>query len=169
MVPSDLFLKGMNLVHRVVLKASGGRLGWKAMKMPVLELTTTGRKRRCGWFDAVAARYAARLNTVTELVVTKLDVLSHFDTIPICIAYEYEGERYEDFPPHQTIFNKCRPVFEELPGWREDIRSARRVDDLPKEARALLERFEELSGAPVSWASVGPGREEIVPMHEGIA
>jgi len=141
-----------------VLVEAGGEYG-----------TTTGRKRRCGWFDAVAARYAARINTLTELVVTKLDVLSHFDKIPICVAYEYEGEHYEDFPPHQTIFNKCRPVFEELPGWREDLRSARRMEDLPKEARALLERFEELSGAPVSWASVGPGREEIVPMHEGAA
>ena len=141
-----------------VLVEAGGEYG-----------TTTGRKRRCGWFDAVAARYAARINTLTELVVTKLDVLSHFDAIPICVAYDYEGERYEDFPPHQTIFNKCKPVFEVLPGWREDLRSARRMEDLPKEARALLERFEELSGAPVSWASVGPGREEIVPMHEGVA
>ena len=141
-----------------VLVEAGGEYG-----------TTTGRKRRCGWFDAVAARYAARINTVTELVVTKLDVLSNFDVIPVCSAYEYEGERYEDFPPHQTIFNKCRPVFEELPGWREDLRSARRIEELPKEARALLERFEELSGAPVSWVSVGPGREEIVPMHEALA
>jgi adenylosuccinate synthase len=141
-----------------VLVEAGGEYG-----------TTTGRKRRCGWFDAVAARYAARLNTVTELVVTKLDVLSHFDTIPVCVAYEYEGERYEDFPPHQTIFNKCKPVFEEWPGWRDDLRAARRMEELPKEARALLERFEELSGAPVSWASVGPGRDEIVPLHGAVA
>jgi adenylosuccinate synthase len=128
--------------------------------------TTTGRKRRCGWFDSVAARYATRINTVTELVVTKLDVLSEFDTIPICVAYEYEGERYEDFPPNQTIFNKCRPVYENLQGWREDISSARTVEDLPKEARAFLERIEELSGAPVSWVSVGPSRDEIVRMQE---
>src|ERR671915_3853 len=77
--------------------------------------TTTGRKRRCGWFDAVVARYAARLNTLTELVITKLDVLSHFDSIKVCVAYEFEGRRYEEFPPIQTIFNKCAPVFEELP------------------------------------------------------
>ncbi|HEX2058490.1 MAG TPA: adenylosuccinate synthase [Actinomycetota bacterium] len=127
--------------------------------------TTTGRKRRCGWFDAVAARYAARLNTLTELVITKLDVLSQFDTIPVCVAYEYEGERYEEFPPHQTIFNKCRPIFEELPGWRDDLTAARSVDDLPKEARAYLEALESLTRVPVSYASVGPGREQMVALR----
>ena len=124
--------------------------------------TTTGRKRRCGWFDAVAGRYAARLNTLTELVITKLDVLSQFDTIKVCVAYEFEGTRYDDFPPNQTIFNKCRPVFEEFKGWRDDISGAKAVDDLPKEARAYLEAIEGLVGAPVSWASVGPGRDQIV-------
>jgi adenylosuccinate synthase len=127
--------------------------------------TTTGRKRRCGWFDAVAARYAARLNTLTELVVTKLDVLSQFDTIKVCVAYEYEGERYEEFPPHQTIFNKCRPIFEELPGWRDDLTAARSLDDLPKEARAYLEALESLARVPVSYASVGPGRDQMVPLR----
>ncbi|MGI8407579.1 MAG: adenylosuccinate synthase [Actinomycetota bacterium] len=124
--------------------------------------TTTGRKRRCGWFDAVAGRYAARLNTLTELVVTKLDVLSAFDRIKICVAYEFEGERYEDFPPNQTIFNKCKPVYEEWPGWRDSIAAARRLEDLPKEARAYLEAIEGCVGTPVSWASVGPQRDEIV-------
>ncbi|HYO60416.1 MAG TPA: adenylosuccinate synthase [Actinomycetota bacterium] len=128
--------------------------------------TTTGRKRRCGWFDAVAARYAARLNTLTELVVTKLDVLSEFDSIKVCVAYEYEGERYEEFPPHQTIFNKCRPIFEELPGWRDDLTAARSVDDLPKEARSYLEALESLTRVPVSYASVGPGRDQMVPLRE---
>ena len=128
--------------------------------------TTTGRKRRCGWFDAVAGRYAARLNTLTELVITKLDVLSAFSTIKVCVAYEYEGERYEEFPPNQTIFNKCRPVFEELPGWNEDLGAARTVDDLPKEARAYLEAIETLMRTPVSWASVGPGRDQIVRMQD---
>jgi adenylosuccinate synthase len=131
--------------------------------------TTTGRKRRCGWFDAVAARYAARLNTLTELVVTKLDVLSAFPSIPICVGYEYEGERYEDFPPNQTIFNKCKPVFEEFKGWSEDITGAREVDDLPEAARAYLTAIEELTSTPVSWASVGPGRDEIVKISEGRA
>ncbi|HEX2295431.1 MAG TPA: adenylosuccinate synthase [Actinomycetota bacterium] len=129
--------------------------------------TTTGRKRRCGWFDAVAARYAARLNTLTELVITKLDVLSQFDTIKVCVAYEYEDERYEEFPPHQTIFNKCAPIFEELPGWRDVLTSARSLEDLPKEARAYLEALEALSRVPVSYASVGPGRDQMVPLTEG--
>jgi adenylosuccinate synthase len=127
--------------------------------------TTTGRKRRCGWFDAVAARYAARLNTLTELVLTKLDVLSHFETIRVCVAYEYEGERYEDFPPNQTIFNKCRALYEEVPGWSEDISSARSSDDLPKEARSFIERIEDLTGTRISWVSVGPARDEIVRME----
>ncbi len=128
--------------------------------------TTTGRKRRCGWFDAVAARYAARLNTLTELVITKLDVLSQFESVKVCVAYEYEGERYEEFPPHQTIFNKCRPIFEELPGWRDDLTHARALDDLPKEARSYLEALESLAGVPVSWASVGPERDQIVALRE---
>lgn len=138
-----------------ILVESGGEYG-----------TTTGRKRRCGWFDAVAARYAARLNTLTELVVTKLDVLSEFETIKVCVAYDYEGDRYEEFPPHQTIFNKCRPVFEEFPGWREDISGCRSLEDLPKNARGYLEAMERLVGTPISWASVGPGREAVVKVAE---
>jgi adenylosuccinate synthase len=124
--------------------------------------TTTGRKRRCGWFDAVAARYAARLNTLTELVVTKLDVLSRFKTIKVCTAYEYEGERYEEFPPNQTIFNKCRAVYEEVQGWSQDITGVRTADDLPKEARAFVQLVEELTRTSVSWVSVGPGRHQVV-------
>jgi adenylosuccinate synthase len=127
---------------------------------------TTGRKRRCGWFDAVAARYAARLNTLTELVVTKLDVLSAFESIRVCVGYEFKGELYEDFPPNQTIFNKCVPVWEEFPGWTDSLREARVLDDLPKEARAYLESLEALAGVPVSWVSVGPGREEMVRVRE---
>ena len=128
--------------------------------------TTTGRKRRCGWFDAVAARYAARLNTLTELVITKLDVLSAFESIKVCVAYEYENERYDEFPPNQTIFNKCRPVFEELPGWNEDISGAREATELPKEARAYLDALEGLVGTPISWASVGPGRDEMARVQD---
>ena len=138
-----------------VLVEAGGEYG-----------TTTGRKRRCGWFDAVAARYAARLNTLTELVVTKLDVLSAFESIPVCVAYSYEGERFGNFPPHQTIFNKCTPIYEELPGWGDDITTARSLDDLPKEARAYLEAIEDLSRTPVSWASVGPARDETVQVRK---
>ncbi len=126
--------------------------------------TTTGRKRRCGWFDAVAGRYAARLNTLTELVVTKLDVLSQFSEIKVCVAYEYDGDRYEHFPPNQTIFNKCQPIYESLPGWSSDITGARGMDDLPKEARSYIETIENLVGVHASWVSVGPGRDEIVQM-----
>jgi adenylosuccinate synthase len=128
--------------------------------------TTTGRKRRCGWFDAVAARYAARLNTLTELVITKLDVLSAFDSLKVCVGYEFQGTVYEDFPPNQTIFNKCRPVWEEFPGWSEDLRRARVLDDLPKEARGYIESLESLAGVPISWVSVGPGRDEMVRIRE---
>ena len=127
--------------------------------------TTTGRKRRCGWFDAVVARYAARLNTLTEMVITKLDVFSHFETVKVCVAYEYDGERYDDFPPNQTIFNKCRPLYEELPGWPDDISGARTLDDLPKEGRAYLEFIEDVVRTPISWVSVGPGREQILKMR----
>ena len=126
--------------------------------------TTTGRKRRCGWFDAVAARYAARVNTLTELVVTKLDVLSQFDRIKVCVGYDFDGERFDRFPRNQTIFNKCDPVYEEFKGWGEDISNARTVEDLPKEARAYLEVLEDLVGVGISWASVGPRRDQIVPL-----
>ena len=138
-----------------VLVEAGGEYG-----------TTTGRKRRCGWFDAVAARYAARLNTLTELVVTKLDVLSQFERVKVCVAYEFEGTRYEDFPPNQTIFNKCTPIYEELEGWGTDITAARSAGDLPGPARAYVARLEELTRTPVSYASVGPDREQMVAYGE---
>ena len=128
--------------------------------------TTTGRKRRCGWFDAVAARYAARINTLTELVITKLDVLSQFERIPVCVAYSYEGETFDRFPRNQTIFNKCEPVFEEFEGWGDDITGARSIEDLPKEARAYIEAIEGLAGIPISWVSVGPGRDQIVHLKD---
>ncbi|MDQ4143571.1 MAG: adenylosuccinate synthase [Actinomycetota bacterium] len=130
--------------------------------------TTTGRKRRCGWFDAVAARYAARLNTLTELVVTKLDVLSEFSAIKVCVAYEFEGRRYDTFPPHQTVFNKCRPIYETLEGWSEDISNATDPSDLPAAAMAYLARLEELAQTPVKWASVGAGRDQMVRFPEGV-
>ena len=130
--------------------------------------TTTGRKRRCGWFDAVAARYAARLNTLTELVITKLDVLSHFEEVKVCVAYEYENRRYESFPPNQTVFNKCRPVYETLPGWSVDITQATDGSELPVEAKDYLLRLEELVRTPIKWASVGAGRAQMVHFPDGI-
>ncbi len=101
--------------------------------------------------------------------MTKLDVLAHFPAVKVCVAYEYEGDRYDSFPAHQTVFNRCRPVYRELPGWSEQIRSARSPADLPSEARSYLEAVEELLETPISWASVGPGRDESVPLREGQA
>lgn len=124
--------------------------------------TTTGRRRRCGWFDAVVGRYAARVSSLTEIFLTKLDVLSAFDSIKICVAYEFEGNRYEEFPPHQTIFHKANPIYEEVPGWRCEIGDARLWGDLPAEAQACVERIEELAGVPITQISVGPEATETV-------
>jgi adenylosuccinate synthase len=124
--------------------------------------TTTGRKRRCGWFDAVVGRYAARINSLTEVFLTKLDVLSAFDKVKVCVAYEHAGKRYESFPPHQTIFHKAVPVFEELEGWGADISRARSWTDLPGQARSYVERIESLMGVPVSQISVGAEATETV-------
>ena len=124
--------------------------------------TTTGRERRCGWFDAVIVRYAARLSSITEIFLTKLDVLSAFDRIKICVGYEFEGRRYDSFPPHQTIFHKAEPIYEELPSWWEEIGSARRWSDLPPQAQAYVERIEQLCGVPVTQISVGAEATETV-------
>jgi len=120
----------------------------------------TGRKRRCGWFDAVILRYAARVNGLTELFVTKLDVLSGFETVRVCTAYRAEGETFEDVPPHQSLFHKAEPVYEELEGWDEEIGATTSFDDLPAAARKYLERIQELVGVQVVVVSVGPGREQ---------
>ncbi len=121
--------------------------------------TTTGRPRRCGWLDAVLLRYAVRVNSLTELFVTKLDVLSGLQELQLCTAYRHEGEEYEDFPPHQTIFHKAEPVYETLPGWPDDLGTMTRYGDLPTEARAYLTRVAEAAGVPVRYVSVGPSRE----------
>jgi adenylosuccinate synthase len=123
---------------------------------------TTGRPRRCGWFDGVIARYAARINGVTSLVVTKLDVLDGFDTIKICTAYRYRGEIIRDFPASLKVLSECEPVYEEFPGWKQDISGIREYSDLPAEARQYLDRLEELAGAPVSMVSVGWDREDTI-------
>ncbi|MBA2528554.1 MAG: adenylosuccinate synthase [Euzebyales bacterium] len=122
--------------------------------------TTTGRRRRVGWFDAVLARYAARVNGLTEHFLTKLDVLSAFDTLRVCRAYRYQGDEYDRFPPHQSIFHHAEPVYEELPGWRDDLSGVTGFADLPKEAQAYVDRLEELAGVPIRWVSVGPARAQ---------
>ncbi len=124
--------------------------------------TTTGRPRRCGWLDGVLLRYAARLNGLTELFLTKIDVLSGLERLKVCLAYRHAGATYEDVPPHQTIVHKAEPVFEEVPGWTDDLQGARRLEDLPAAARRYVELVAELAGAPVRTISVGPSREHTV-------
>jgi len=127
--------------------------------------TTTGRERRCGWFDAVVGRYAVRVNGITDLVVTKLDILSGLDRLPICVAYEIDGQRVEEMPMSQTAFHHAVPIYEEMDGWWEDISKARVEADLPENARRYIARLEELCGTRVSVIGVGPGREENVIRH----
>jgi adenylosuccinate synthase len=121
--------------------------------------TTTGRQRRCGWYDAVIVRYAVAVNGLTDLVITKLDVLSELDTIKVCVAYEYDGQRHSNLPCHQTAFHHAKPIYEEVPGWREDITGCRRFRDLPKAARDYIGMLEDLAEVPVSIIAVGPSRE----------
>ncbi|HKD97582.1 MAG TPA: adenylosuccinate synthase [Micromonosporaceae bacterium] len=131
--------------------------------------TTTGRERRCGWFDALVGRYAVRVNGITDLFVTKLDVMSGMPKVPICVAYDVDGERYDDIPMTQTAFHHAKPIYEQMDGWWEDISKVRDFDDLPANARAYIRRIEELCGARVSVVGVGPGREENVVIHPLIA
>lgn len=122
--------------------------------------TTTGRRRRVGWFDAVLARYAGRVNGLTEHFLTKLDVLSDFATLKVCRAYRYQDTEFEHFPPHQTAFHHAAPIYEELAGWTEDITEVTRFADLPKNAQIYVERLDELIGVPIRWVSVGPARRQ---------
>ena len=126
--------------------------------------TTTGRKRRCGWFDAVLLRYAARLNGLSEIFLTKLDVLSGFPTIKVCTGYVAEGEAFEDFPPHQSLFHRAQPVYEELEGWDESLSEARSFGDLPAAARKYVDRLQDLAGVRIGVVSVGPAREQSLPV-----
>ena len=126
--------------------------------------TVTGRRRRCGWLDLVALRYANRINTFTKLFLTKMDILSAFDTIKVGIAYVSENERYDDFPSQQSVLYHCEPVYEELPGWKTDITSIRNYDDLPQEARSYIEYIQEAVGVPIGWVSVGPERSQLIEL-----
>jgi adenylosuccinate synthase len=120
--------------------------------------TVTGRRRRCGWLDGVALRYAVRINGITELALTKLDVLSNFDTLRIATAYDSLDVRYTEFPRQQRVLYNCHPVYQDLAGWGQDISGVERFDDLPKEAQLYVEYVEEIAGVPVTMVSVGPGR-----------
>ncbi|MFV1969830.1 MAG: adenylosuccinate synthase [Acidimicrobiia bacterium] len=119
----------------------------------------TGRRRRCGWLDAVALRYAARVNGLTEIALTKLDILSHFDTIKIATAYEAEGETFTEMPRQQRVLYGCSSVYEEHKGWGDNISDVTKYEDLPQLARDYVERIEDLAGVPIKTVSVGPGRK----------
>jgi adenylosuccinate synthase len=130
---------------------------------------TTGRNRRCGWFDAPIARYAVRVNGLTDFFLTKLDVLTGWEKIPVCVAYEIDGVRVEELPASQTDFHHAKPIYEYLPGWKEDISKARSLSELPKNAQAYVEFLEEISGAPMSAIGVGPGRDETISVRDLIS
>jgi adenylosuccinate synthase len=136
------------------LRKTGGEIG-----------VTTGRARRVGWFDAVIGRYAARVNGITDFFLTKLDVLSGLGTVPVCVAYEVEGTRLEEMPMTQTDLHHAVPVYEELPGWWEDLSHCRTFDELPANARAYVARVEQLCGARVSAIGVGPGRDQTIELR----
>jgi adenylosuccinate synthase len=140
------------------LRVTGGEYG-----------TTTGRPRRTGWYDSVVVRYASRVNGLTDLVVTKLDVLTGRDRIPVAVAYDVKGRRFDEMPDDQSDFHHATPVYEYLDGWSGDISGAREFDDLPDAAQRYLLRLEELSGTRISSIGVGPGREATIVRHELLA
>src|SRR5690625_2456489 len=126
---------------------------------------TTGRNRRCGWFDAAIARYATRINGITDFFLTKLDVLSGLERIPVCVGYRANGTRYDEIPMTQTEFHHAVPVYEYLDGWNEDISHARTFEELPKAAQAYVRTLEEMAGAPISAIGVGPGRDQTLELR----
>ena len=136
------------------LRKTGGEYG-----------VTTGRERRTGWFDAVIARYATRVNGITDYFITKLDVLSGLDKVPICVAYDVDGTRHSDIPMTQTEFHHATPVYEYLDGWWEDLTEARELADLPGNARAYIEALEDMIGAPVSAIGTGPRRDQTLQIR----
>jgi adenylosuccinate synthase len=136
------------------LRTAGGEYG-----------VTTGRNRRTGWFDAVIGRYATRVNGITDYFLTKLDVLSGLERVPVCAAYEVEGQRHGEMPVTQTDFHHAKPVYEYLDGWQEDISEAKSFEDLPPNAQAYVRALEEMIGAPVSAIGVGPGREQTIQLR----
>ncbi|AYY11401.1 adenylosuccinate synthase [Actinobacteria bacterium YIM 96077] len=139
----------------VRLRKEGGEFG-----------VTTGRPRRCGWLDAVVGRYAARINGTTDFVLTKLDVLSGWERIPVCVAYDVDGVRHDEMPMTQTDFHHATPIYEYFEGWEGDISGARSLADLPGAARRYVEAVEQMCGAPVSAVGVGPGRDSVIALRD---
>ena len=124
--------------------------------------TTTGRPRRCGWFDAVALKYTARLSGVTRLALMMMDVLAHFDELKVCVAYELDGKRLETFPSHADQLRRCKPIYETISGWNQPVDDVRQVSDFPSGALDYVKRIEELVGIPVGVLSVGPDRSQTI-------
>ena len=137
------------------LRTTGGEFG-----------TTTGRPRRCGWFDAVIGRYSQRINGLTDTVLTKLDVLSGLEKLPVCVAYDVDGVRHEEMPMSQSDFHHATPVYEELPGWQEDITAARSFQDLPVNAQNYVLALEQMIGGRISAVGVGPDRQATIVRHD---
>jgi adenylosuccinate synthase len=137
------------------LRSIGGEVG-----------VTTGRPRRCGWFDAPIARFAVRVNGLTDIFLTKLDVLTGFDRIPVCVAYDVDGTRVDEIPTTQTDFHHATPIYEYLPGWTEDISGAKSLADLPANARSYVEYLQEISGAPISAVGVGQDRNATISVRD---
>jgi adenylosuccinate synthase len=148
--PTELFDEDGEALRKI-----GGEVG-----------VTTGRNRRCGWFDAPIARYAVRVNGLTDFFLTKLDVLTGWEKIPVCVAYEVDGVRIEELPAFQTDFHHAKPIYEYLPGWSESISKAKSIDDLPVNAREYVKFLEKVSGAPISAIGVGPGRYETIVVRD---
>jgi adenylosuccinate synthase len=130
--------------------------------------TVTGRPRRCGWFDAVAARYAVRLNGLDGFAVTKFDVLTGIDPVRVCVAYEVDGDRTTRFPSSATTLGRAKPIYQDFPGWRGDLSVCRRVEDLPFEARSFIASLESMTDCPVAIVSVGPDREQTIVVESGL-
>ena len=148
--PTELFDKWGEF-----LQVTGGEVG-----------VNTGRVRRTGWYDSVIARYASRVNGFTDLFLTKLDVLTGIGEIPICAAYDVDGKRFDEMPLTQTDFHHAEPIYETMPAWDEDITECRTFEDLPQKAQDYVLRLEELSGSPISYIGVGPGRDQTIVRHD---
>ena len=148
--PTELFDEDGENLQRI-----GGEIG-----------VSTGRTRRCGWYDSVVARYATRVNGLTDLFLTKLDVLSSWERIPVCVAYDVDGVRHDEMPMTQSEFHHAKPVYEFFDGWGEDISGARSFADLPKNAQRYVQALEQLSGAKFWGVGVGPGREQTIVVNE---
>lgn len=148
--PTELFDKWGEF-----LQVTGGEVG-----------VNTGRVRRTGWYDSVIARYASRVNGFTDLFLTKLDVLTGIGEIPICVAYDVDGKRFDEMPMTQTEFHHATPIYETMPAWDEDITGCRTFEELPQKAQDYVLRLEELSGAPISYIGVGPGRDQTIVRHD---